>query len=48
MRDTCKYLTQIKKCTPTNMHHAIGVMWSWFVRSFESCNIQFIIFKFES
>ena len=28
MRDACKDLTQNEKCTPTNMHHAIGVMWS--------------------
>jgi hypothetical protein len=48
MCDACKGLTHNKKCTPTNMHHAIGVMWPWFMRSFESCNIQFIEFKFES
>jgi hypothetical protein len=22
MRDACKYLAQIQKCTPANMHHA--------------------------
>jgi hypothetical protein len=38
MRVACQDLTQNKKCTPTNMHPAIGVMWSWFMRSLESCN----------
>ena len=38
MRDVNKDLTHNKKCTPTNMHRTIGVMWSWFMRSLESCN----------